>query len=64
MSTLARITAPHFVAGVIIDGVVVKAAPIVRWAMGLDANELTRRVTRQGWGIEFLGAPVSGTAGV
>ena len=57
--TLARITAPHFVAGVVIFRHVIHTAPILRWAVGLDANELTRRVTRRGWSIEFLDDPAS-----
>jgi len=35
MTNLVRVVAPHFVAGLVaVDGVVVEAAPILRWEIG------------------------------
>lgn len=52
---LYRITAPHFVAGVILrGGRVVVAAPILRFAMGWDGAKLAAYCRRKGWTPERL----------
>lgn len=55
-----RIEAPHFVAGFETDlkpkaGVcVVRAAPIIKWALGKPANELFKYARRKGWKVTNL----------
>ena len=40
---LVRVVTPHYVAGVVlVNGVVVTAAPILRWTLGSTFAELTR----------------------
>lgn len=48
--TLVRVDAPHFCAGlVIVDGVCVEAAPILKWAIGKPAPKLSAYFTARGW---------------
>jgi hypothetical protein len=49
--SLLRIEAPHFVAGVVIDqwDMVVRAAPILHWAVGKPGIEIRRYCKRKGW---------------
>jgi hypothetical protein len=56
MPTLARITAPHFVAGLEFSaaGVCVLAAPILQWAVGRKARDVHAYCQRKGWKIERL----------
>lgn len=54
---LWRITAPRFVAGLIVVGGVVRdTAPILRWASGLRWAEAKRRMVGRGWHGEPVGA--------
>ena len=59
---LVRVTAPHFCAGLIVEGGrCVTAAPILKWAIGKDADYLSRYFRRKGWRATI--APSSSTAG-
>jgi hypothetical protein len=51
---LARITAPHFVAGLVLDRSdrVTEAAPIVRFMLGWDRDRVREFVRGRGWRIE------------
>lgn len=47
---LVRVVAPHFVAGIIVDGgACVHAAPILHWAVGRKQDELRAYFARKGW---------------
>lgn len=49
---LIRIEAPHFVAGVIIkDGLVVRAAPIVKYMRGWTTTRVTSYAASKGWTV-------------
>jgi len=55
--TLYRITAPHFVAGVLIeDGVVRDAAPILKRSVGRSLAHLEGFCAARNWGIEKVGS--------
>lgn len=61
MRYLVRVTAPHYVAGVVVDsddhgesGTVVRAAPILKWAIGLSVNVLLYSCERRGYVTETL----------
>lgn len=56
LSTLYRIVAPHFVAGVLVDedSVVEETAPILRWAMGRELGWLVSYCTRKRWQLQFV----------
>lgn len=51
---LVRVVAPHFVAGLVLDhvGTVVRAAPILGWAMRKPWCELRSYFLRRGWSYE------------
>lgn len=50
---LHQIAAPHFVAGVETrDGIVILAAPIVKWTMGRRLDDLADYFSRKGWTCE------------
>ena len=54
-TTLIRVVAPHFVAGLEIEaGRCVRAAPILRWAIGRTEAELWRYFRRKGWQAEAI----------
>lgn len=58
---MIHITAPHFVAGVVIeDGVATRCAPIVRYMRGWDAVRVARYCETKGWTTQYI--PSSGTA--
>ena len=45
-----RVEAPHLVAALkVSDGRCVEAAPILRWALGMSADELRDYFRRKGW---------------
>jgi len=46
MMALIWINTTYFCAGVVIDdsGIVIEAAPILKWAIGLKINEVIRRM--------------------
>ncbi len=47
---LARIEAPHFVAGLVfVSGKCVRAAPILRWCVGKRADSLWPYFALKGW---------------
>lgn len=47
---LVRVTAPHFCASVILmRGAVVRAAPILRWALGWESAPLSAYFKKKGW---------------
>jgi len=47
--TLIRITAPHFVAGIVADSVVTRAAPILGYMRGWDGRQVADYCKRKGW---------------
>lgn len=48
--TVVVIHAPHFCAGLIIrDGHVIDAAPILRWTIGKERDQLKAYLHRKGW---------------
>lgn len=53
---LARISAPHFVAGVLLDedGVVTKAPPIVRYMVGWTRHRLVNYCAEKGWIVQVI----------
>jgi hypothetical protein len=49
-TVLVRVVAPHFVAGLVMDGDrCVEAAPILAWCVGKDAPELRAYFFRRDW---------------
>lgn len=47
---LVRVVAPHFVAGLVMDGAICRhSAPILKWAIGKNREELRAYFTRKGW---------------
>lgn len=47
---LARVEAPHFVAGLVtVNGHCTEAAPILRWAIGKSESELRAYFARKKW---------------
>lgn len=46
---LVRVVAPHFVAGFETDGVVRRAAPILRYLVGKTNDEARAYIARKGW---------------
>jgi len=52
---LVQVTAPHFVAGIVlVDEVVVEAAPILRWTIGKDRAFLSAYFRRKGWKAKII----------
>ncbi len=48
--TLAPVTAPHFCASIVLaDGACVRAAPILKWALGWQAPALSAYFRKKGW---------------
>ena len=52
-----RVEAPHFVAGLETETrngseIVVKAAPILKWAKGKTMTEFLRYCLRKGWSVD------------
>jgi len=53
---LVRVTAPHFVAGVLMqDNICIAAAPILQWCVGKHAAWLSEYCSKKQWGAEWLG---------
>lgn len=47
---LIQIDAPHFCAGLIVKkGVVIEAAPILRWTIGKQEDSVRKYVYSKGW---------------
>jgi hypothetical protein len=56
--TTYRISAPHFVAGIVASGdLILQAAPILSWAVGRDFGSVRDYCQRKGWQIEPVLAP-------
>ena len=52
---LCQITAPHFVAGVIVeDDIVVQAAPILRWTTGKNIYDVVRYADAKHWRLSTI----------
>lgn len=54
---LLRITAPHFVAGCLIDAftdIVACAAPIIRWTVGKKRIEVLELNRKPGWSVDSV----------
>lgn len=48
---MLRITAPHFVAGIVPGGV---SAPIIRYMKGWTGKRISDYCRSKGWGVEVL----------
>lgn len=48
---MLRITAPHFVAGIVQRGA---CAPIIKYMRGWTLREIQRYCERKGWSVEVL----------
>lgn len=46
---LIRIIAPHFVAGFETDGIVRRAAPIIKYLIGKTDDEVQEYIRHKGW---------------
>ena len=54
---LLRVVAPHFVAGALVNdqtGVVVEAAPILRYTIGWTGRNLRAYACRKGWSASYV----------
>jgi len=47
--TLVRVVAPHFVAGFETDGIVRRAAPIIKYLVGKTDNQARAYIASKGW---------------
>lgn len=48
--TLVTVTASHFCASIVLaDGACVRAAPILKWALGKEKAELSAYFRQKGW---------------
>lgn len=54
---LVRVVAPHFVAGFLTDGVVRRAAPILKYMVGWDDAKVRAYIARKGWKASRLLGP-------
>lgn len=54
-TTLVRVVAPHFVAGLdMVGDKCVEAAPILKWAKGKTADELRAYFKQKGWRASII----------
>jgi hypothetical protein len=51
---LVRVVAPHFVAGFETDGVVRRAAPIIKYLVGKTDDEAREYIKRKGWKASII----------
>ena len=52
---MIQVTAPHFCAGIIFNGLIaVRAAPILAWTVGKDAAYLSAYFKRKGWKVTLV----------
>jgi hypothetical protein len=52
---LAQITAPHFVAGIVLDdGIVATAAPIVKYMVGWNRDRVRDYCHQKAWHIRVI----------
>jgi hypothetical protein len=55
MKICVRVVAPHFVAGLIVEGgFCTDAAPILGWCVGKEAPHLSAYFRRKGWKASIL----------
>lgn len=52
--TLIRVVAPHFVAGFETDGVVRRAAPILKYLVGKDDAYVRHYIKQKGWKASII----------
>jgi hypothetical protein len=50
--TLVQITAPHFCAGIVVEGVVRDAAPIVKYMRGWTLDKVTSYCAQRHWQVQ------------
>jgi hypothetical protein len=55
---LVRVVAPHFVAGFETDGVVRRAAPILKYLVGKTDEEARRYIARKGWRASVISGQI------
>ena len=59
---LVQVTAPHFCAGIVLDGpTVVEAAPVVHYMRGWPASRAVAYCRRKGWAWRVVVVPVQAT---
>ncbi|TYO65559.1 hypothetical protein FXV83_16645 [Bradyrhizobium hipponense] len=51
---LVRVVAPHFVAGFETDGVVRRAAPIIRYLVGKTDDQARQYIKSKGWKASII----------
>ena len=51
---LVRVVAPHFVAGFETDGVVRRAAPIIKYLVGKTDDQARAYIKRKGWKANII----------
>lgn len=51
---LVRVVAPHFVAGFETDGVVRRAAPIIKYMLGWSNERARAYITSKGWTASWV----------
>jgi len=54
--TLVRVIAPHFVAGFETDGIVRRAAPIIKYMIGWTDAYARHYIKQKGWTAAIIGA--------
>jgi hypothetical protein len=61
VTLLFQVTAPHFVAGLVVDaGRVVRAAPILAWTVGKTRDHLRPYFRRKRWEVKYVALPTAG----
>lgn len=59
---LYRVTAAHFVAGLVVrGGIIVEAAPIIRWSQNTLFSEFYRYAGSKGWTVELRSPALKST---
>ena len=51
---LVRVVAPHFVAGFETDGIVRRAAPIIKYLVGKTDDQARTYIKRKGWKASII----------
>ncbi len=51
---LVRVVAPHFVAGFETDGIVRRAAPIIKYMEGWDNDRAREYMAKKGWKASII----------
>jgi hypothetical protein len=60
--TLVRVVAPHFVAGFETDGIVRRAAPIIKYLVGKTDDQARAYIKSKGWVASICATPPGETA--